>query len=270
MNIKYNQAFRTDNYEKFKRLDGNRGVQLMRVKKVMDSVKANGYIYSPLIVNERYEVVDGQARLEAFKQLGIPVDYIMEKGLTVKDCVALNLYQTKWNLYDFINSFAELGNTSYQYLQNLIKRFPMFPVDTITAACGYASRAANTVKAGEFECGPGTYSVAQQVLDWLKELRPYMDRAKGNTGYISYALIFAWKQPDIDANRLRDKFIRYYSTSVVKPYVDVGGAVKAVAEVYNYKTAFERINLDLRYEEDMRKRQSMSGKLKKRYSDGKD
>lgn len=74
MEIKYNQAYRTDNYAKFKRLDGNRGVQLMRVKKVMDSVKANGYIYSPLIVNERYEVVDGQARLEAFKQLGIPVD----------------------------------------------------------------------------------------------------------------------------------------------------------------------------------------------------
>lgn len=269
MNIKYNNAYRTDDYNKFKRLDGNRAVQAVRVKKVIDSIKANGYIYSPIIVNERWEVIDGQARLEAFKNLGLTVDYIQEKGLTVKDCVALNLYQTKWNLYDFINSFAELGNVSYQYLQNLVKRFPMFPVDTITAACGYASRAANTVKAGDFECGPGTYSVAQQVLDWLKELRPYMDRAKGNTQYVSYALIFAWKQPDIDANRLRDKFIKFYSTSVVKPYVDVGGAVKAVADLYNYKTAFERINLDLRYEEDMRKRQSMSGKQKKVYVDAK-
>lgn len=270
MEIKYNQAYRTDNYAKFKRLDGNRGVQLMRVKKVMDSVKANGYIYSPLIVNERYEVVDGQARLEAFKQLGIPVDYIMEKGLTVKDCVALNLYQTKWDTYDFINSFAELGNVSYQYLQNLVERFPMFPVETISAACGYAYKASNIIKAGDFECGPGAYSVAQQVLDWLKELRPNMVRAKGNVQYISYALIFAWKQPDIDANRLREKFIKFYPTSVVTPFVDVGGAIKAVAEVYNYKVHQGRINLDLRFEEDKRKRQSMSSKLKKRYSDGQD
>lgn len=269
MNIKYNNAYRTDDYNKFKRLDGNRAVQAVRVKKVIDSIKANGYIYSPIIVNERWEVIDGQARLEAFKNLGLTVDYIQEKGLTVKDCVALNLYQTKWNLYDFINSFAELGNVSYQYLQNLVKRYPMFPVDTVTAVCGYASRAANVVKAGGFECGPGAYSMAQKVLDWLMDLKPYMDRAKGNTQYISYALIFAYKQPDIDVARLREKFIKFYSTSVVKPFVDVGGAVKAVGDLYNYKSAFARINLDLRYEEDTRNRMTLSSKQKKVYVDAK-
>ena len=264
METKYNQAYRTDNYDKFKRLDGNRAVQPMRVKKVLDSIKANGYIYSPIIVNERYEVIDGQARLEALRKMNIPVDYIREKGLTVKDCVALNLYQTKWNLMDFISSFAELGNTSYQYLQNLVKRYNMFPVDTITAACGYAARAANTVKSGDFECGPGAYNTAIKVLDWLTAMKPYLNREKGNTMYISYALIFAFKQPDIDVERLTQKFIKFYMTSVARPFVDLDGAIRAVSDVYNYKSAGARINLDLRYQEDVRQRMGLAGKYKKR------
>ena len=262
MEIKRNQAWRTDNYNKFKRLDGNRGVQELRVKKVTDSIQANGYIYSPIIVNEFYEVIDGQARLEALRRLNLPVDYIMEKGLRVKDCVALNLYQTKSNLNDFIDSFAELGNTSYKYLKNLMTRYE-FPVDTITAACGYPYRAASYVKNGEFQCGPGAYSTAQAVLDWLTELKPGMDREKGNTALLSYALMFAWKQPDVDAERLKQKFLKFYRTNVVKPFVDLTGAAKAVSDVYNYKSAYERVNIDLRLEDDIRKRQGQNAKKTK-------
>ena len=47
---------RTNNYEKFKRLKGNREVSPTRIRKIVESINRVGYITSPIIVNEKMEV----------------------------------------------------------------------------------------------------------------------------------------------------------------------------------------------------------------------
>ena len=68
----------TKDYSIFKKLTGNRSTELERITKICDSIREVGYITSPILVNENMEVIDGQGRLEAFKELGIPVEYIIE------------------------------------------------------------------------------------------------------------------------------------------------------------------------------------------------
>ena len=65
--------FETTDYDIFKRLEGNRADIERRAKKVIKSIKAVGQIKAPIIVNERFEIIDGQARAEAFRRLGLPI-----------------------------------------------------------------------------------------------------------------------------------------------------------------------------------------------------
>ena len=65
------EIFRTNKYEIFKQLKGNREVSPKRISKIINSIKEVGYIINPIIVNEKMEVIDGQGRLEALRILKI-------------------------------------------------------------------------------------------------------------------------------------------------------------------------------------------------------
>lgn len=111
----------TDDYDKFKKLTGNRDVK--GTKKIVASIKSVGYVLSPILVNENFEVVDGQNRLEALKQLELSVPYIIQNGIGIEECRHLNIGQSNWNTTQFIRSYAESGNESYIRLLDLINDF---------------------------------------------------------------------------------------------------------------------------------------------------
>jgi hypothetical protein len=111
----------TSNYGKFKRLDGNRKLTQARAKKIKKSIQEVGYIPSPIITNEKYEVIDGQGRLQALQELELPVYYIVIPGIGIEECIAMNVNTSNWSVMDYIESHAETGNISYVYLLNLMK-----------------------------------------------------------------------------------------------------------------------------------------------------
>ena len=77
------KVFSTMNYEIFSSLDGNRIVNPLHVKKIADSMKIK-VLFIPIIVNEEFQVIDGQHRLEARKQLGLEVPYIICPNYTLE------------------------------------------------------------------------------------------------------------------------------------------------------------------------------------------
>ena len=80
----------TRDYEVFKKLKGNRDVTESQVEKVIKSIKTIGLLPNPVIVNENMEVVDGQARVEACKRLGLAVPYMVANGAGIDTAIALN------------------------------------------------------------------------------------------------------------------------------------------------------------------------------------
>lgn len=111
----------TSDYEKFKKLEGNRDVK--GTKKIIASINKVGYVLSPILVNENFEVVDGQNRLEALKKLELEVPYIIQEGIGLEECRNLNIGQSNWNTKQFIESYAESGNDSYVRLLDLVNDF---------------------------------------------------------------------------------------------------------------------------------------------------
>lgn len=111
------QIFEEENYDIFHRLPDNRDVFGRRLNQLIASISTK-YILNPVIVNEKFEIIDGQGRFEALKTLGKPIHYIIVPGVGSDECRMMNKYNTKWTQLDFAKSFAKAGLQSYA---NLLK-----------------------------------------------------------------------------------------------------------------------------------------------------
>lgn len=80
---KINTVYLTTNYDQFRVLDGNRAVTATRVNKIKKSIQTVGYIPNPIIINENYEVIDGQGRLQACRELQEPIAFIKVPGIGI-------------------------------------------------------------------------------------------------------------------------------------------------------------------------------------------
>jgi len=102
-------------YDLFKTVTGNRQVRPAHVKKLRVSLEQDPETikYNPILINEHWQVIDGQHRLEAIKQLSLPVYYIQVPGLKLGDVQKLNSASKQWQPIDYANAFSKLGNNNY-------------------------------------------------------------------------------------------------------------------------------------------------------------
>lgn len=250
------KVYKTSNLDMFKSLEGNRTVEASRAKKIKDSIIKNGYIHCPIIVNENMEVIDGQGRLEALKQLGLPVEYIVFGGLTIKECIALNVYQTGWTLMDYIESFADRGIKSYEFLMHLIKKYKELNVglciSAATGTVGNNGRVMNEIKTGDFQCDGEQYERADELLGYcMRFVKTIKNYGKGAINYIGTAIMFAYQVEGVDRERLVDKFERYYGMDDIPQFGDVTGALKILTTIYNKRNTKEKIWFEIEYDKYM-------------------
>lgn len=119
------KIYTTEDYDLFKKLTGNREVTNSRKQKIKKSILDVGYVTSPILVNENYEIIDGQGRFEALQDLKMPIDFIIEEGIGIKECISMNINQTRWTAQDYINSWADKGVGSYLILKKLQEEYPL-------------------------------------------------------------------------------------------------------------------------------------------------
>lgn len=123
-------VFQTKNYSRFIKLTGNRDVNKLHVKRLRDSFEKR-YLISPIIVNENWGVIDGQHRLQAAEELGLPVNYIVVHGYGLEEVQILNTNMKNWKKEDYLNAYCDLGYPEYLKFRNFMRRFQEFGI----AAC---------------------------------------------------------------------------------------------------------------------------------------
>lgn len=106
----------TQDYTLFKRISGNRILSKPHVNRLLEAIQESPdtITYNPIIVNDKYEVIDGQHRLEAIKKLGLPVHYVKVNDIGLITVQKLNSLSKSWSPMDYAKSFAENGNENYQ------------------------------------------------------------------------------------------------------------------------------------------------------------
>lgn len=113
-------VYQSSDYDLFKFIESNRVVKKSHVEKLIQQIN-DGYEMPPIIVKENGEILDGQHRFMALKQLGKPVEYIIKENIKQDTLQKSNTLVSKWSVKDHINFFMKENNQEYKELHEFIE-----------------------------------------------------------------------------------------------------------------------------------------------------
>lgn len=225
-------VYRTNDLSMFKTLKANREVKESRKQALIESIDKNGYITNPIIVNERFEVIDGQGRLAACKELGSPIDYIIVPNIGIDECMVLNMNMKNWMIVDFIESYANQGEEDYKRIFNLSKMgFGLRTYMFANGIYGGTSWSESMIKENKAVSNEETYQNARKALEYLKTVKPFIDKVDGRHADIEAAILFAYKDENCDNERLTEALSKYYH--LMQPVIGIKMAMDELAKIYN-------------------------------------
>lgn len=173
-------------------------------------------------------------RLQALKELKMPVEYIVQNGLNIRHCVSMNINQTNWNLQDYIKSYADRGLKSYVLLQKLLDEFHVLKDMEIYAAATKNICCFNHVdiKNGDFTLTEDEYNNAKEKLNYIYETYKIYKKIPRVTCVIK-AMIFCTNIAGVDLDRLKEKAIEYLDYGKMPPIPTADEAMQFLEDIYN-------------------------------------
>lgn len=145
------EIYVTNNYDQFKRLKGNREPEKRR--NLIKSINENGMLV-PIIVNNNFEIGDGQARYCAAKMVNQPILYRITSEITFEDIIEMNRTTHNWILPDYVHRYMVEGNIEYTKLAELHGNNRHIPLSSmVRTGMGYSgsiSTAIPKVHTGDF------------------------------------------------------------------------------------------------------------------------
>ena len=192
---------KTFNYSEFAFMPTNRGINNLLVKRLVKSIKEIGYVEArPVIVNQQMVIIDGQHRFLACQQLGLPIYYQVSDVDMSKAMINLNMNQTIWRLWDYVESWAESGFECYKELVNFRNKYKFTPSVclSICVPSGGVGRSTSRIRSGkQLNINPNNEAVAVFLLNCKDELFFY------NSSVFVKSVVFMFnKTTDEDRERL--------------------------------------------------------------------
>lgn len=233
-----NQVYGTTDYDKFSFLTGNREINqgnIIRLKKSMEQKQ----LQTPIIVNEKFEIIDGQHRFYVIKDLGLPLFYMIVNGYDLEECQTLNNNNLNWKNLNFIKSYAEIGNQHYVKFLEFMDMFPgLGRIRTYTyilqgtlAVTASARGEVDKIKSGRFQIKDWNNAVetAQKLMGFKNCANVF-----GSAIFIE-AILKIIRCPKYDHERMMTK-LSYQQTKLVR-CTSYKEYYALVSEIYNYRTS---------------------------------
>jgi hypothetical protein len=230
------QVMTTTDYFLFRSIDGNRKINTIHLKRLDESIKKR-YVFTVIIVNEKYEIIDGQHRFECIKKHGLPLNYIVCNGYGLKEVHLLNANSSTWKSDDYMNGYADIGIDDYIVFREFRNKYKFGHNESIFllgAGCG--SYVTKDFVNGRFKIK--NYNEAVRKANLLESLKPYYP------GYKRRSFVFAIKQLLENKDFVFSEFLNKVKANPMKmidlPSVDA--YLELIEGIYNYKRR-DKVNL---------------------------
>lgn len=248
-----NKVYKTHDLSIFTQIDGNRVPNLQHIKRLADSIRVYGMKCNPILVNEKFQVIDGQHRLMAAKEADSFVYYIVVDGYSLNEVHTLNLNQKNWAKKDFMDGYANMGVESYIKLKAFVEKNDDFTFNDCIVFCqggiGHnvrmlahkVSKSPNQIQV--FEEGTwkaGDINVAQDMASKIRMIKTYYSGYNRST-FVG-TMIGMLNNEKFDFNEFMHK-VRLQPTALV----DCANREQyktLIEDIYNYKS---RNKISLRY-----------------------
>lgn len=231
-----NQVIETNDYGMFKSLDGNRIINKVHINRLKQSFQTS-YLLSPILVNQNFQIIDGQHRFEAAKALELPINYMVCNGYGLKEVQILNTNMKNWKKEDYLHAFCDLKYPEYLKFRNFMRRFPEFGIKSvefiITNRLGNRSAVdsdGNNTNMRYFEEGNlkiDDYDAAVENAERIMMCKPYYD---------------GWNRPTFVVAMLGIFRIEYYNHSqLINKLANNPTSMQHCSNVTQYKLLIEDI-----------------------------
>ena len=230
-----NTVKKTTDYDKFKFIDANRDQNRGHVEKIKAAFAEIGNLtkVQPILVNEKMQIIDGQHRFIAAKELEQPVYYTQMTGLGIAEARQMNILHRGWTVQDYANSYALTGNQNYiKYLR--LKEDYGFG-HTVILSCtteeGHATNILRDFREGNFVIHDEDAAV--EKLEFLSDLAEVADIVAYRP--IALALLKLVRGENFDKDRMLKK-IKVYGHKLER-IDDIDANLRQLESIYNTNVA---------------------------------
>lgn len=241
-NERASNAYVTTDYSLFKKLKGNRPIAMVHVKRLEESILKYGMLEVDVIVNENFEVIDGQNRLQAAKNAKSPVYYKVINGYGLREARILNENMSKWNKREHLESYCELGEPVYiqfkEFLQEYKDHFGFAACEVLLSLrSSMRSELVNgkSVSSKSFERGLlhiPDIDKSRFYADRIIEIKPFY-KNYGRAVFVR-AMVSLFKNENFD----HDEFIRKLAAAGAPKLEDCGRVDQykfIIEDIYNFR-----------------------------------
>lgn len=238
-----NSIFQTKDLSKFTFRRDNRVLNQSHINKLSTNMKTSGWLPgSYVVVNEKFEIIDGQHRVKAAIASGTPIRYTIEKKADQSIIRGLNQNQKNWSLADHIHGYVVENNPHYVKLNNFIKAYPEFKV---TECMMLLNNNANAVHRDMFESGKWeskSYRVATEWGDNILKLKPYFEKGYNKSIFVRAVVRILARKPEFKFEEFLHKVqLRPQSITLCG---NIDQYTQMIEDIYNYsRRKSDRLNL---------------------------
>jgi hypothetical protein len=235
--VKYSsQVHTTTDYFLFKSIEGNRNKNLLHINRLKKSMAEN-YLFTVIIINEKYEIIDGQHRFDVIRELKLPLHYIMCEGYGLKEVHILNQNSKTWNSDDYMDGYCNLGYKEYIIYSEFKNKYDLGHNETMTLLSGSIKKYdIELFYKGEFRVK--SLQVAEDVIEKIMMIKPYFDGWKRRE--FIFTMISLFKNPNFEFTEFLQKL--KLQPMALQSCPDVKTYKILIEEIYNYRRR-EKINL---------------------------
>ena len=233
-----NKVYKTNDLSIFKSLNGNRDVLQSHLKRLALSMSKKR-LFSPIIVNEKFEVVDGQHRLMAAKINNSEIEYIIVNGYGLEEVQILNANSKNWASDDYMNGYCDLNNINYIKYRDFKNKYGFGHSECQALLSNVISSNLQPIfNRGEFEIND--LKLANDNAEKILMISEFYDGYKRRSFILSLMSLFQNK------NFIFTQFIqklKIQPTALVD-CITTSSYLLLIEEIYNYKS---RQKTNLRY-----------------------
>lgn len=232
----------TNQYDLFKQLDTNRKVDRTHVAKLVRAIRSKNLLHlNPIVVDGEMNIIDGQHRLQAAKQLRVPIYYTKDSKVSQDDIASMNSNKKNWTLTDYINFYVNKGVPDFVKFDNLRKKYPETPIALLMVICSAGGkRNGNLAREGELDIT--NIENADTIMQQLGDYKQYTDQAE-SARFIE-AFIFLNNSGQYDHERMMGK-VAANPTAIV-PCANKKQYIQLLQTIYNKGVREQNIVLFLK------------------------
>lgn len=239
----------SNDYTKFKYLNGNRNVSELHIERLRQSF-INHHLFTPILVNNNYEIIDGQHRYEASKLLNLPIYFII-KNYGIIETQILNTNNKNWKKEDYLIGYCKMGKPEYIKFQQFMIDFPQFKIGAAERILTNEAKGSTSMniytnnkrgRSKPFESGHFVvkdlnyaYEIARKISDYKIYFNRYTDILFVST------LITVFKNKNYDHKKMINK-LSIPNKYKLEPQATSQGYKELLEDIYNYKS-HEKLSL---------------------------